>query len=304
MKPFARIIVDLDAAAAAHPALDRAADLARVCGARLMLVDVVTVPDAARRYLPAGAEDLVVNTRRSRLEQLAASVTDLETAVEVLKGRPAQALIAEAAAGDYDLVVRSHARDLAATPRLLGSVDMQLFRHCPATVWAVGPQASNPPRTVVAAVHADRTDAAGDALNVRILETAHLMAQASGGRLIVLQAWHPFAEDTLKSRYSAADFTAYVTAAGETARQDLDALLETSRGITREARVELLRGAAEDVLPAYTVANGVDLVVMGTMARSGLSGLIMGNTAERLLQRLPCSVMAVKPEGFRPLSAS
>ena len=37
---------------------------------------------------------------------------------------------------------------------------------------------------------------------------------------------------------------------------------------------------------------------MGTMARSGIAGLLIGNTAERVLRKLPCSVLAVKPDGF------
>ena len=42
----------------------------------------------------------------------------------------------------------------------------------------------------------------------------------------------------------------------------------------------------------------VDLVVMGTVGRTGLKGLIMGNTAETILRSVRCSVLAVKPEGF------
>ena len=41
-----------------------------------------------------------------------------------------------------------------------------------------------------------------------------------------------------------------------------------------------------------------DLLVMGTIARTGIAGFIVGNTAERLLPRIPCSVLAIKPEGF------
>lgn len=295
MLSFARILVDLDAAAANHPAFDRAVDLARACSASLHVVDVVSIPETARGYLPRGAEDLVVGTRLSQLRQLAASVTGMAVTVEVLQGRPGEALIAAATEGGFDLVIRSHARDLAAAPRAPGSVDMQLFRHCPATVWAVGPQVRSAPRTVLAAVHADRNDPGKDGLNTRILETAHLMARASGGQIIVLQAWHAFAEDMLRNRYSAEDFQAYRGAAEETARQDLEGLLARRPDLVRDARIELLEGQAEDVIPAYLVANGVDLVVMGTMARRGLQGLIIGNTAERLLQRLPGSIMAVKP---------
>lgn len=44
---------------------------------------------------------------------------------------------------------------------------------------------------------------------------------------------------------------------------------------------------------------GVNLLVMGTVGRTGISGFITGNLAERLLPRIPCSLLAVKPPGFK-----
>ena len=44
--------------------------------------------------------------------------------------------------------------------------------------------------------------------------------------------------------------------------------------------------------------HAIDLIVMGTVGRTGISGFITGNTAERLLPRIPCSLLAVKPPGF------
>jgi nucleotide-binding universal stress UspA family protein len=37
---------------------------------------------------------------------------------------------------------------------------------------------------------------------------------------------------------------------------------------------------------------------MGTIARAGIPGVITGNTAERLLPSIPCSMLAVKPADF------
>ena len=37
---------------------------------------------------------------------------------------------------------------------------------------------------------------------------------------------------------------------------------------------------------------------MGTVSRTGIAGLIIGNTAETILRSVRCSVLAVKPEGF------
>ncbi|MEK6237750.1 MAG: universal stress protein, partial [Planctomycetales bacterium] len=56
--------------------------------------------------------------------------------------------------------------------------------------------------------------------------------------------------------------------------------------------------------PDFAIMNcveqhDIDLVVMGTVGRAGISGFITGNTAERLLSRIPCSLLAVKPPGFK-----
>jgi universal stress protein E len=45
--------------------------------------------------------------------------------------------------------------------------------------------------------------------------------------------------------------------------------------------------------------HDIDLLVMGTVGRTGVSGIITGNTAERLLPRIPCSLLAVKPPDFK-----
>ena len=157
MDGFTGILVDIDATAAAHPATDRATELARACGATLKIVDVVTVPDDARRYLSADAEATVVREHLERLEAVASTVTGLTIEFDVLKGRPPLALVDEVLRSGHDLLIRSHARDLVAG-RTFGATDMQLFRQCPCPVWAVAPRARTAPRRVLAAVHTAQRD--------------------------------------------------------------------------------------------------------------------------------------------------
>ncbi|MDZ7686912.1 MAG: universal stress protein [Gammaproteobacteria bacterium] len=45
--------------------------------------------------------------------------------------------------------------------------------------------------------------------------------------------------------------------------------------------------------------KGVDLLVMGTLSRSGIPGMLIGNTAERVLNDVDCSVLTLKPKGFK-----
>ena len=61
----------------------------------------------------------------------------------------------------------------------------------------------------------------------------------------------------------------------------------------------MLNGPAEHVIPDLVKQQSIDLIVMGTIARTGIPGILIGNTAERLLERVECSLMAIKPEGYR-----
>jgi len=63
-------------------------------------------------------------------------------------------------------------------------------------------------------------------------------------------------------------------------------------------QVYLLKGEAGRLIPALAAANEIELIVMGTVSRTGIAGLLIGNTAEKVLRQVDCSVLTVKPEGF------
>src|SRR5688500_16291327 len=110
MNPFRSILVDVDATDRAQPALERALRLARRAGARLTIVDVMSVPAHARRYLPASLEEGLSGRRSADLARIAQGITDVPVETRVLDGRVATALIDEVVASGHDLVVRESAR--------------------------------------------------------------------------------------------------------------------------------------------------------------------------------------------------
>jgi universal stress protein E len=116
--------------------------------------------------------------------------------------------------------------------------------------------------------------------------------------LTLLQAWRPFAERSILNQNSHEEFSSYLAAAERRAAESLNKLKDSFGEDLARVHLHLRRGGLEEVIPEFVVAHGVDLVVLGTVARTGIAGLLIGNTAERLLQRLPCSVLAVKPNGF------
>jgi universal stress protein E len=300
MVPFESILVDIDATAPTHPALARAIRLARASRARLTIVDVVNVPAYARRYLPTDLEEEMLTARREQLQRVAQAVKDVATDTKLLTGRPGTALIHEVLGSRHDLLMRSHARDsTASAPKPFGAVDMELLRKCPCPVLLVRPGALDQHPRIAGAVNASTEEPAEGALNVKIAEMTLLLACLENGVPMLLQAWAPFAEGKVRSHVSAEAFAAYVEDVRSRTANDLGELARSlGDRMARAVQTVHRRGDPEDVIPEYVVAGGIDLVVMGTVARSGIAGLLMGNTAERILRRLPCSVLAVKPDGF------
>ncbi|MCP5083014.1 MAG: universal stress protein [Alphaproteobacteria bacterium] len=85
---------------------------------------------------------------------------------------------------------------------------------------------------------------------------------------------------------------------------ELNPLLERYSLVLKTHEVHLLQAYAGDVVPKLAARLRVDLVVMGTIGRTDAGGLLIGNTAEMILGRPNCSVLAVKPPDFRtPVSS-
>jgi nucleotide-binding universal stress UspA family protein len=296
MEPFRSILVDVDATATAHPALERALLLARGTGARLTITDVMTVPPHARHYLPAAVEETMVGDRRQMLARVARGQAESK----FLVGRPATVLIEEVLRSGHDLLMRSHARDLtAAGPKPFGAVDMELLRKCPCPVLLARHGKPAPQPHIACAVNASTEETEEVALNVKLVELALLIAKhLQSGSITLLHAWAPFAERAVRSHSADDQFASYLEGARQRATADLARLVQSFGERLADAHSMVRRGEPEDVIPEFVVAEGIDLLVMGTVARSGIPGLFIGNTAERVLRKLPCSVLAVKPDGF------
>jgi nucleotide-binding universal stress UspA family protein len=298
--PFKSILVDIDAMAPVHPELDRAANLARRSGARLSIVDVLTLPSRARQYLPVDVEEEIVARRREALTRVAGGVTGVHVESKLLAGRPATALVEEVLGSGHDLVVRSRARDLAAPPGdRFGPVDIELLQGCPCPILLVGTESTATAPRILAAVNASTESDVADTLNTGLVELAMRMTELEGGSLTLLHAWVPFSEMMVRRVASEEAFAAYLESARQRATEDFSRLTSSvAGGLAANVRTEVRRGEPEDVIPEFVVAEGIDLVVMGTMARRGLARWLIGNTAERVLRRLPCSVLTVRPDWF------
>jgi universal stress protein E len=297
---FHSILVDVDALGQQHPAIDAAVNLASHFGARVKLVDVVRdVPPGARPFVTPRLEREIVENHREHLERLASwrqRPVPVETAI--LRGAPGVALVQEVLRHGHDLLVRAHGRDLPEEAPPFGPIDLHLSRTCPCPVWLVGPHQANRTPHVIAAVDGNAAHPDEQALNRRIIEHALRLREARGGSLTVLHAWQAYGEYLLQARMAPQVFADFLLRAERAAHDATAAIVASVGEPLTDVRVSVVKGDPADVIPAIAFETQADLIVMGSMGRTGLAGIFMGNTAERVLRRWQGSVFVVKPLGF------
>jgi len=75
-------------------------------------------------------------------------------------------------------------------------------------------------------------------------------------------------------------------------REKLDALAEAN-GIDAE-HTHQLPGSPRELLPTFARSYKTDVVVLGALARWGLKRMVLGSTAEKVLDHLPCDILIVR----------
>lgn len=200
----------------------------------------------------------------------------------------------------HDLVIKE------AEPRESGkgfmAMDMNLLRKCPCPVWLARPitRSRGAIRVAVAVNPESRSDAERD-LSLRLLELGRSLADSCSGELDILSCWDFEFERYLRenSRVYIPEETLRSAAqqAMSSHHSGLSQLLKQS-GIGGDLQIHRLKGRADDLIPAFVSNNAVDILVMGTVARTGIIGFIMGNTAENIMRQIGCALVALKPSGF------
>ena len=136
-------------------------------------------------------------------------------------------------------------------------------------------------------------------MNRKILELSHSLAADDEAEWHVVHCWQAVGESLLRARGGASeDINCYVQDIELDVKAKLDECLKPFKTTKPHAHVHLIKGDPETLVPRVISDNKVELLVMGTLARSGIPGFFIGNIAERILNHVRCSVLAVKPDGF------
>lgn len=297
-------------------AVQAAVALADVHGAALEVIACVEPPQdfSILSRLSGAAPDQLIEEAVERVRtdigsHLAELWPDRAIPVTVAVGKPFLEIIRHVARSGCDFVVKTGEPLTGIDRFLFSSTDQHLLRKCPCPVWLLTPSVQRSPRCILAAVDLDVSDAAEPetlmALNRRVVDAACLLAAAPEAEVIVLHAWDAMGEGMVwafssgsQARLSAEAYVNEILDARHRAMERL--LAEVRKDVGPQPRLvpRMARGIPETVIHEQSRRVGADVVVMGTVARTGLSGVFIGNTAENIINSLECPILAVKPEGF------
>jgi len=305
MRPIKTILVAIkDPSARSLPAVDKAIQLARALDASIELfhaigTHVYTGFDLANEDI-ARFKNVWLIQALAGLDAIAERVRDAHVPVKTAAEwdfPPHEAVVRQALGTQADLIVAECHGGRRVAPLLLHLTDWELLRFSPVPVLLVKNKKPYSKPVVLAAVDPTHANAKPAQLDEEILAAATSMRRALKGSLHAAHAFVPVPADVLPSELLNDDATKTIERRARVhARKRLDQILKTVR-LGRGNR-HLIGRHPVNAIPELARKLHAGIVVMGAVSRTGLKRLLIGNTAERIIDDLDCDVLVVKPKDF------
>jgi universal stress protein E len=242
--------------------------------------------------------DSIRNAQEDELDILAASAEAEGVVVRTTTSKArsvADMVRARAAKTDPVFVVKGTHFHSPSERVSLVDTDWQLIRELNAPLWFVKPEDWKDPPVIVAAVDPTHSHDKPANLDRKIVKSAQTIVTKCGGKLEVLHTYQRLEAIGLRAMKRFKPVKLPIDEIDDKIKSEhrkaLDALAKKC-GVPDNA-VHQLPGRAHELLPTFARAKGASLVVMGAVARTGLKKRIIGSTAARVLDHLPCDVLVI-----------
>ena len=310
MKRFNNILLVFNSEVKQQAAVDRAVSLSRQNSAKLTVFTVLKELPSNMTQAISGipSQELVELATADHLHKVDFLVKDIckrgvNAHSKIASGVPFLEIIRQVLRDKHDLVIIAAEGKGGLKERLFGSTSMHLMRKCPCPVWVVKPTKQTTYKKIMAAIDvtSDFPDPERESLNPLIIQLASSLARMDSSELHVVQVWSVFAEGYMEVRGGASEDT--IRDMRMQTRREYEYRLEqllsavNLKGVKTRRHLPRNDNAPKAIIKLVK-KNNIDLLVSGTVCRTGIAGFFIGNTAEKVLSEVNCSVLTVKPNGF------
>jgi universal stress protein E len=302
---ISNILVVVNPLGKEQPAIPKAVMLAKSFGASVELLICDTKSSRERPTegpLPAISNALLTDNLDSLLDQLAKPIRDagIEVSTEVISGDPLhEMIISWLRNSPADLVIKDTHHHSFATRVFATNTDWHLIRACPVPLLLTKPKAWAVMPVLVAAVDPGHRNDPSALLDHHILDAAVGIGKALHGEIHAMHAYLP----TMMATAALGGMAPVISVSAEALAAERDLQHVQLKALTNEfaiadVNLHIAPATASEYLPRMALECCADIVVMGTISRSSLERLVIGSTAERVLEPLPCDVLLVKSPDF------
>jgi universal stress protein E len=290
--------------------------LVRKNQARLKIIDVFDNFDQYLELLPPSSsidelKEVIISERRLEILGHFEAEPDISSQMTVIFkfGNPVIEIIKEAIRGEHDLVIKAASGNKTLKDHLFGNIAVKLLRKCPCPVLIVKPSEVISFKKILAPVDPntvrEETSKNGeheDLISRKVLDISIFMARIENSHLDIFHCWFLPGETLLASGRTriAPDKLNHMKMLAEKIHTQRISSLAAEYDLSDISHSVVVRkGDPGKMIVDYADKNGIDLIVMGTIGRSGLSGLLIGSTAEKVIDQVNCSVLTIKPANFK-----
>ena len=287
-----------------QPCLERAKNLCQhypQARLTLLLCDYVAALDGGTLFESNSLEKARASLLQNHLKQLnelAAPLREKGIAVEVqaVWGKRLDRHILQAAQQlKPDLIIKTTHHHNPLKRLFLTNTDWQLIRHAEVPLWLVK-KGEKPITQICAAVDPLHVDDKPASLDLKLITSAKTVAGNTGASLHLIHCYNPLPRTMVIDATLVVDYQGY---ADDVKKHHTEAFSELlKRADAGQAQQHLLEGYPEEAIPAMIEKLGINLLLLGAVSRSRLQSALIGHTAERLLDEVPCDLLIIKPDDF------
>jgi len=301
MSQYQRIFLIADPSMRRTPAFERAVWLAKKSEAALhiALFDRNSFLSAAALISKEASAEAIVDwtlVRNDWLHMQAAQLLHeggLEVTTEFVWARPAQdEILLRVADQAPDLLIKDVEYESHLKRVMFRPLDWQLLRHSVTPLLLVNDRSQANPRRVIAAVDATDDSVEHNALNHRVIEQARRLAMLCGAELHLIYVYAAEAATADPSGPGATLLGEIYNTMLPAHRRHFEELANTHE-IPMDCR-HFLFGPPAFTITEFAGADRGDVLVIGSMRHGLADRLLMGTTAEAILDHASCNVLAVK----------
>jgi len=295
------ILVATDFSETASLALDRAIEFAVRHQSEIALVHVMQpdIPPLAAPemiVIPPNYEDMLRDASSEGLTNAAqrAHESGVRVSQYLEQGRAATRITACADSVAADLIIIGTRGNTGFKRLLLGSVAEEVVRIADQPVLTVHPGDDRPIEPVRKLLFpTDFSPAAEQALIAANL----ILAGSEDAEIILVHTYHIASTVVPLGGFGKGASPLFVGNAHQLAAQATEPSVEALRSKGFRVEVVIERGDPAEIVTELAAERDVDVIVMGTRGHSKLRQLLLGSTAERIVEHAPCPVLTVHRRG-------